>query len=117
MFAVVEVGGQSNTTGRVLVTVPGVVVGLLALIPVRAAVALLKNRADAPRRARATRRGYLFPMLGLTAFGAAAFVRTLVNGEPITQVLPFIAILLAVSGLVVVGVRLAGGSGPPGPSA
>jgi hypothetical protein len=99
-YAVLALGGAASGGVKAAVVVPGVLVALLALAPVRAAVALFRGTPDAARRARQARAGCGFPLVFAFVLGVAALVRSLASADPVTQVLPYLLLMAAAGGLI-----------------
>jgi cytochrome b561 len=101
LFIAIDVGRESGGFGRILAVAAAVVVGLFAVIPFRLAMAFAGRSPSAPQRSRvATRVGCLGPVVLVLALALVGFVRSVLAGDAIFQVLGVVAVLLGLLGLV-----------------
>jgi hypothetical protein len=92
-FAIVEVGGEVDGVAKPFFIVPGVLIALLAILPVRAAIALFRGAPEAQQRTETVRKGCGLPMYGAFGFGLIALVRSTVAGESITELVPYLVLI------------------------
>jgi hypothetical protein len=98
-FVGFEIGGEASGLGRWLAVSAGAFIALFAVIPLRAAVAFARRSPPAVRHIVATRVGCLWPLILILILALLGFVRSLLAGEPIYQILGVVAVLLAFIGV------------------
>jgi hypothetical protein len=94
-FIGLEIGGEASGLARILAWSAAGFIALFSVIPFRAAVAFARRAPTAARHIPATRAGCLGPLILMTSLAALGFVRSLLAGEPIVQILAVVAVLLA----------------------
>jgi hypothetical protein len=92
-FAIVEVGGEVKGWAKPFFIVPGILIALLAALPVRAAIALFRGAPEAQQRTETVSKGCGLPMYAAVAFGVIALIRSAAAREPITELLPYLVLI------------------------
>jgi hypothetical protein len=98
-FAGFEIGGEATGLGRILAWSAAAFIALFTVIPFRAAGAFARRSPLAARHIRATGIGCLLPLFLMTLLATLGFIRSLLAGEPIFQILGVMAVLVALIGV------------------
>jgi hypothetical protein len=106
-FAIFEVGREVTGWVKPFVIVPGIVIALMAIMPVRAAKAHFRGTPQAYGRTKTVELGCGGFMVLLLFYAVGAFVLSVIHDEPITQMLPFLVLVSTATVLAFVGPALA----------